>query len=97
METGTYDFGTIRFHWRIASFPLRFHAYRGKIRFLFPSRLPLVSICFPFRTLYTGNEKRSQKLLDDAKPRSEQREISHAASRSGRKTKIQQRKKENYD
>jgi hypothetical protein len=44
METRTYDFGTFRFHWRIASFPPRFPDRHMMCIFCFP----LVSCWFPF-------------------------------------------------
>jgi len=62
-NTRAYDFGTLRFHWRIASFPPRFRVYRGTCAFRFPLVSYLVSSRFPFRTLYQGNGKRS--LISD--------------------------------
>jgi hypothetical protein len=58
METKAYDFGPLRFHRGTASFPVRFHAYRGEqqLRFHLVSRsFPFVSR-FPPYTRETRNE-----------------------------------------
>jgi len=61
METKPYDFSPLRFHWRLGSFPPRFHVSRekGTIRFLFVSYWFLLVSCFPPYTVETRNEPQS--------------------------------------